>query len=214
MAVGLQAELTRERKPCLVALRFSFEDEVVVILEGTDDISAGGDLIACEVVLGRMIDVAAGNGHIFSGFTLVNLRMHSVRMSSPAEIKVVGDELIRALIFGYYSNLPVEEISHYLALESFVFSAETGVDSLAYIREIVPVIHAVGPVIKSEFVVEFFDIREFLLHVLYEELLGSRTTGIIRMSFIVKLVADHTFSSGNPLHKLTDDPFTVFSVDR
>ena len=69
--------------------------------------------------------------------------MHSVGIVVPLKVEVVSDELIRTLVFGNYTDLPIEEIGYDLTLEGAVLGSEAGIDGLADVREVIPVIDAV-----------------------------------------------------------------------
>ena len=94
----------------------------------------------------------------FAGVPLIYFRLHTEGIAAPVIVEVVGDELFRFLIFCYDGTLPGQKIRHQFSLEFLVFSAQTAVDSAPHIREILPGIDAVAPVIQSPGLVECFQI--------------------------------------------------------
>ena len=75
-------------------------------------------------------------------------------MHTPVQIKIVGDKLVRPCILTDDSRLPCQIIRRQLPLESFEFRAKAPVDGSPNVREILPGIDTVAPVIKAEFLVE------------------------------------------------------------
>ena len=111
-------------------------------------------------------------------------------MTGPVKIKILRDELVVALVLTNDVRLPGEKLRDEGALEALEFRGETLVDRAAHVREISPVIHAVAPVIQTEFTVEIQNVRVFFLQGSDEHLLNPRTCRPVALGLVVQLEAD------------------------
>ena len=62
----------------------------------------------------------------------------------------MGDKLVRTGVFPDNRRLPGKVIGDQPALELLEFRAEAAVDGAPYIRDVLPCIHPVAPVIEPE----------------------------------------------------------------
>ena len=214
VGVGLQAQLAGEWHPAVLALGLGFEHQVVLaVLGGAGHVAAEGDLLAGQVVFGRVVDVHAGDVHCGRGLEVVDGRLHAVGVSAPFEIEVVGDELVVMRVFAHDVGLPLQEGAHLIAAELVEFAAQGLVDGGSHVREVLPGVDAVGPVVEAEVVVELVQIAvELLMQILDEQTLHVVGHGIVVLGFIIDLVADHRRMVGNVGDQLADHALTVETV--
>ena len=168
--VSLQTKLSRERNPAMLTLRFGFEhEEVLAVLGGTGHIAAECDFLTGQIVFGRMVDVDAGDVHCGRGLEVVDGRLHAEGIATPFEIEIVGDELVVMSVFAHNIGLPLQEGTHLIATELVEFAAEGLVNRSGHIREVLPGIDAVRPVVKTEAMVQLVQIAiELLIQILDE----------------------------------------------
>jgi len=214
VGVGLQAQLARERHPAVLALGLRFEHQVVpAVLGGAGHVAAEGDLLAGQVVLGGVVDVHAGDVHGGRGLEVVDGRLHAVGVSAPFEVEVVGDELVVMRVFAHDVGLPLQEGAHLVAAELVEFAAQGLVDGGGHVREVLPGVDAVGPVVEAEVVVELVQIAvELLPQVLDEQALHVLGDGIVVFRLVVHLVADDGRMVGDVGDELADHAFAVEAV--
>ncbi len=214
VGVGLQAQLARERHPAVLALCLRFEHQIVpAVLGGAGHVAAEGDLLAGQVVLGRVVDVHAGDVHGGGGLEVVDGRLHAVGVSAPFEIEVVGDELVVMRVFAHDVGLPLQEGAHLVAAELVEFAAEGLVDGGGHVREVLPGVDAVGPIVEAEVAVELVQIAvELLAQVLDEQALHVLGDGIVVFRLVVHLVADDGRMVGDVGGELADHAFAVETV--
>ena len=214
VGVGLQAQLARERHPAVLALGLRFEHQVVpAVLGGAGHVAAEGDLLAGQVVLGGVVDVHAGDVHGGRGLEVVDGRLHAVGVSTPFEIEVVGDELVVMRVFAHDVGLPLQEGAHLVAAELVEFAAQGLVDGGGHVREVLPGVDAVGPVVEAEVVVELVQIAvELLAQILDEQALHVFGDGIVVFRLVVHLVADDGRMVGDVGDELADHTFAVEAV--
>ena len=214
VGVGLQAQLARERHPAVLALGLRFEHQVVpAVLGGAGHVATEGDLPAGQVVLGGVVDVHAGDVHGGRGLEVVDGRLHAVGVSAPFEIEVVGDELVVMRVFAHDVGLPLQEGAHLVAAELVEFAAQGLVDGGGHVREVLPGVDAVGPVVEAEVVVELVQIAvELLAQILDEQALHVLGDGIVVFRLVVHLVADDGRMVGDVGDELADHAFAVEAV--
>ena len=214
VGVGLQAQLARERHPAVLALGLRFEHQVVpAVLGGAGHVATEGDLLAGQVVLGGVVDVHAGDVHGGRGLEVVDGRLHAVGVSAPFEVEVVGDELVVMRVFAHDVGLPLQEGAHLVAAELVEFAAQGLVDGGGHVREVLPGVDAVGPVVEAEVVVELVQIAvELLPQVLDEQALHVLGDGIVVFRLVVHLVANDGRMVGDVGDELADHAFAVEAV--
>ena len=137
-----------------------------------------------------MVNIGACYGHAAGGVILVDLRLIAVRVIGPVKIKILRDELVVTFVLFDNVRLPGEELCDEGALKTLKFCGKTLVDRAAYIRKIRPVVHAVAPVIQTEFTVEIQNVRVFFLQGSDEHLLNPRTGRSVALGLVVQLEAD------------------------
>ena len=170
VAVGMQAQLAGERQPAVLALRLGFEHQVVrAILGGAGHVAAEGDFLAGQVVLGRVVDVHAGDVHALRRLEMVHGRLHAEGVAAPLEVEVVGDELVGLGVLAHDVGLPLEEFGDLRAAEAVEFAEQRLVDCGGHVREILPRVDAVGPVVQAEASVELVQIVVELLAQVFDE---------------------------------------------
>ena len=111
-----------------------------------------------------MVDVAACNIQTFGSPEMVHIRLYAKGIISPFKIKILSDELVFLLIFPHNLCLPGQKFCHKAALEFLKLTAQAAVDSPPHIREILPGMKGIAPVIHSELPVHGLHIAlEFFL---------------------------------------------------
>ena len=82
---------------------------------GTDQIAPEGDLSACQSILVEAVDIRSHQSNSPGGFVMADIRLNSEGIpvllagspeGLPLEIKVLGNELVRAAVLLYYVRLP------------------------------------------------------------------------------------------------------------
>ena len=155
MRVGLQSQLAGERQPAVLALGLGFKHQVVrAVLGGAGHVAAKGDLLAGQVVLGRVVDVHAGDVHALRRLEMVDGRLHAEGIAAPFEIEIMSDELVGLGVLAHDVGLPLEEFGHLRAAEAVELAEQRLVDRAGHVREILPRVDAVGPVVQAEAGVE------------------------------------------------------------
>ena len=195
MAVCLQAKLSVIWCPSRIALCFGFQNQIVVIFETADQITTKCDLCTTQVILGRMINIRSCHSQMFCTFKMVYIRLHTVGISSPLKIQIVGDKLVFSLIFGNNRCLPAQKFFHQTSLIFCKLCPQTSIDRTAHIRKIFPGIDTIAPVIQTEFVIQSVQIiLKFLPEIFHKTELHILACGSIIFRFIIKLESDHTFA--------------------
>ena len=125
------------------------------------------------------------------------------------------DKLVRPLIFLYDICLPHKELIDEAAAELVKLRRKRPIDRAAHIREVLPAIDAVAPVIKAELFIQRLDVvMEFISQVTDEGLLHIRARRVVILRLVVELIADYAFSAGRHRKKLPDQPLRVEAVGR
>ena len=160
-----------------------------------------------------MVDVDTGDIHCGCGLEVVDGRLHAEGIATPFEIEIVGDELVVMSVFAHNIGLPLQEGTHLIATELVEFAAEGLVNRGGHIREVLPGIDAVRPVVKTEAMVQLVQIAiELLIQILDEQALHVVGHGLVVLGFVIDLVADHCRMVGNVGDQLADHAFTVETV--
>ena len=216
MRVGLQSQLTGERQPAVLALGLGLEHQVVrAVLGGAGHVAAEGDLLAGQVVLGRVVDVHTGDVHALRRLEMVDGRLHAEGVAAPLEVEVVGDELVGLGVLAHDVGLPLEEFGHLRTTEAVELAAQRLVDRTGHIREVLPGVDAVGPVIQAEAGVELVQVVvEFLAQVLDEQGLHVRGDRVVVLGLVVDLIADDGRMVGHVRDEPADDALRVEPVRR
>ena len=210
VAHRLQVQLSRIRRPPGIPLRFRLQHEVVVIFEAADDVAAERDLLAGQLVLARVINIAARHRQVLRDLVVLAVRLHAVRVIAPAEIKVVRDELVLPLVLPHHGGLPAEEIRHQLPAVAVELRRERPVDRASHVRKILPAVHPVAPVVESESRIHLLDVAvELLLQPGNEPLLHMPARNPVIFRLVVDLEPDHAFSVRGHLQELPDHAVCV-----
>ena len=144
---------------------------------------------------------------------MVDGRLHAVGVATPFEVEVVGDELVVMRVFAHDVGLPLQEGAHLVAAELVEFAAQGLVDGGGHVREVLPGVDAVGPVVEAEVVVELVQIAvELLAQILDEQALHVIGDGIVVFRLVVHLVADDGRMVGDVGDELADHTFAVEAV--
>ena len=132
---------------------------------------------------------------MFCTFKMIYIRLHTVGISSPLKIQIVGDKLVFSLIFRNNRCLPAQEFFHQTSLVFFKLCPQTSIDRTTHIRKIFPGIDTIAPVIQTEFVIQSVQIiMKFLPEIFHKAELHILACGSIIFRFIIKLESDHTFA--------------------
>ncbi len=150
VAVGLEPELSPVGEPLGKALGLGLEDVVVVGLCGPCHIAAEGDLHAGQVLLRGVIDVGAGHRKGLCVLIHVGLAVEAIGVAPPGKVRVVGHELVGSSVLVHDAPLPRKEPGNQLSLIPLELRAEAPVDRAPDIRKVLPGIHPVAPVVKTE----------------------------------------------------------------
>ena len=95
---------------------------------------------------------------------MVHIRLYTKRIISPLKVKILGDKLVFPFIFPHNICLPGQKFRHKAALEFLKLTAQTAIDGPSHIREILPGMKGIAPVIHAELPVHGLHITpEFFL---------------------------------------------------
>ena len=214
VAYGLKPQLARIRKPWVISCCLSLKHQIVITFYAPCNIAAGGNLAATQTALGRVIYIAACDIHTPGSLVLIDLRLHAVRVVVPLKVKIVSDELVISLVFFDDISLPCKKVCHELSLEFLVFCIKAHIYGAADIGKGIPVVHTVAPVIKSKLPVKLVNVRKFIFQIFYKFSLSVFGTGVIWLSLIVELEADHAVVVLHLLHELFNDNLCMVQIVR
>ena len=214
VAVRLQPQLAGIRRPVGKALCLRLQQQVIAAAQRAGHVAAKGDLRARERILAGVVDVHAGNRQALRRMEVIRVRLHAIGMAAPLVIQVVRDELVLPAVFVHDPRLPAEEPRHQAALEFFKRRAQAAVDRAAHVREVLPGVHAVAPVIQAEGAVHLAQIIvKHLPQVLHKLRLHGRARRAVVLGLVVDLKADDAFPVRRALHQLADDALGIVEVD-
>lgn len=129
---------------------------------------------------------------------MVDGRLHAEGIATPFEIEVVSDELVVMSVFTHDIGLPLQESTNLITTELVKLTTKRLVDRGGHIREVLPRIDAVRPVVKTEVMVQLVQIAiELLIQILDEQALHVVGHGLVVLGFVIDLVADHCRMVGN-----------------
>src|SRR5579872_2607124 len=155
MAECLETQLAGIRSPVGEAPRLCLDHEIILTsAHGPGDVASEGDLSTSQVVLSGMIDVNPCNIHGADGFKVVDVRLDSVGVATPIQIKVLRQELVRAVVLANERCLPRKILGHQAALELGEGGGEAGVDGAVSGREVFPAIDSIAPIVQAEVVIQ------------------------------------------------------------
>ena len=215
MAEGLQAQLSLIGCPLRKALGLRLDHQVIVLFQRAGQAAAEGDLLARQLLLGRVVDITARNGERLCRLKMIHIRLHAEGMALPGKVKVVGDELIRAAVFPHDLRLAQKKIRHLLPLERLKGAAKASVDGSDHAWKFLPGIDPVAPVIQAEIPVQPLQVAVITLsHVAHKHLLHVLAAGTEMLGFIVQLEADDAGIALHRLHQLSDDALREKAVGR
>ena len=162
-----------------------------------------------------MVNVNSCQSQFLCCFEMIDIRLYTVRISSPLKIEIVCDKLLRSLVFRHNVCLPAKEFIYQCSLIFFKFCTKTTVDRTSHIREIFPRIDTVAPVIQPEFMIHGIQvILEFLTQIFYKAKLYILSGRSIIFRLIVYLKTDHTFPVCRHFHQFPDHTLRIKAVDR
>ena len=215
VAEGLQTKLPFIRRPLREALRLRFNQEIIVLFQGSGQIAAKGNLLSGQLVLAGMIDVTACNGHRLCRLKMIHIRLHPIGIALPGKVKIMGDKLVRPFILPDNLCLAFQEISNQLSLELLKLTAQAAVDGPRHTGEFLPGINPVAPVIQAEIMVKTLQIPlVFFPHIPHKHLLHILTTRTEMLCLIIQLKTDDTPVTRHSLHQPADNPFRKKTVGR
>ena len=214
MADCLQPQLTRERRPGWESLCFGFQNQIGRIFQTACLVTRLCNLNTSQTRLCWMIDITSSNIQTLSDPIVVNIRLDTVRVSGPVEVKVMGDKLVGTGVFPDDGSLPGQIIGNQTALEFLKFRRETAVDGSSHIRDIFPCVHPVAPVVKTKSCVQSVGRTEFIPQIPDKHPLDIIACGTVIFGFVIDLVADDCRMIADMLHQFADHPFTIKQVGR
>ena len=173
MAVRLQTELTFIGRPSRESLCLCLKNEVVIPFQTSRHISAEGDLCSGQFILCGVIDICSCNGQTSGSSEMIHIRLNSIGISSPFKIQIMSDKLILSAVFIYDRRLPAQKLLHLKPLELFKLRAQTSVNGSPDVREVLPGVDPVAPVIQTELRIQRIQIiMELIPQILYKFLLN------------------------------------------
>ena len=215
MAERLQAKLSVIRNPSRESLCFCFQNKIIIFFQRTGTVPAIGNLCTGQFVLGRMINVRTCYRQRLCRMFMIHHRLYSVGISPPVKIKVMGDKLIFPCILFHNIRLPLQIIIHQRSLELLELCAKASVDCSTHIREILPRVDPVTPVIQTKRLIHRIQIIvELCAKIFYKLLLHIFSCCIIIFCLIIQLETNHTFSVRRHFHQFSDHTFTVIAIYR
>ena len=103
------------------------------------------------MVLGRVVDVTAGDVEAFGHLGVVDVRLDAGGVAHrEVVVEVVGHKLFRALVLPDDRRLPGEELGDQRPLELLKFRGEAAVDGAVDIGDVFPGVDPVAPVVEAE----------------------------------------------------------------
>ena len=127
----------------------------------------------------------------------------------------MGDKLIFPCILFHNIRLPLQIIIHQRSLELLELCAKASVDCSTHIREILPRVDPVTPVIQTKRLIHRIQIIvELCAKIFYKLLLHIFSCCIIIFCLIIQLETNHTFSVRRHFHQFSDHTFTVIAIYR
>ena len=146
---------------------------------------------------------------------MIYIRLNSIGVSSPLKIQIMGNKLFFSAVFIYNIRLPAKKFVHQGSLEFLKFRAKASVDSSAHIREILPGVDPVAPIIQSEFVIQGIQIvMEFFPKIFHKLLLHIFARSSVVFRLIVQLKTDDAFPVGSAFHQFTDHTLRIKKIHR
>ena len=209
---GEQAQLPVVRRPLREALCLRFQNIVVPPFQATRKVAAERELRARERVLRGMIDVATYDVQKLCARGMVDVRLYAVTAFLPAEIEIVSDKLVLALVFAHQARLPGKKPRDQSAAEFFEFAAEAGVDRARHVGEILPIGERVAPIVQPERGVECLHGAEFFLEVLHKPTLHPLPRHAVVFGLVVQLIAYDGGMILDVLHQSADGALAVKEI--
>ena len=144
---------------------------------------------------------------------MVDGRLHAEGITTPFEIEIVGNELVVVRIFAHDVGLPLQEGAHLVAAELVELTAEGFVDGRGHIREVLPGVHTIGPVVEAKVMVHLIEVAiEFLVQVFDEQTLHVVGDRIVVLGLVIHLIADDRRMVGHVGDEPADHALTVETV--
>ena len=216
VGVGLQAQLAGVGQPAHLPLGLGLQDQVGgAVLEGAVDVPTKGDLLAGELVLSGVVDVHPGQGDGLGRLEVVDGGLDPEGVAAPLVVEVLGDELVLAAVLVHDSALPQEEVGDQRAAEEVEGGGQRAVDRLGEVRELLPGVDPVGPVVQAVGGIEGVKVPvKALLEPVDEGTLDVRVVGVVVLGLVVQLEADDVVPRGGVGHERADGLLAVVAVGR
>ncbi|MNJ59635.1 hypothetical protein D3C77_553310 [compost metagenome] len=87
-------------------LRFRLQYKIAGPLRGAGHIAPERNFDPGQIILRRMVNIDPGNIESLRGREMIHIRLHPVGIAPPLEIKILGHELVRALVLIDERHLP------------------------------------------------------------------------------------------------------------
>ena len=214
VAHRLQEQLAGVRRPAGEALRLRLQHEVGRAQQPARDRPAEGDLHAGQAVLRGVIDVAARDGQALRGLLMIDRRLHAVGVIAPGKVEVVRQELTGPGVLAHDGRLPGEKLRHQLPAEALERAAQAGVDRVAHVRKVVPVVDAVAPVVQAERRVERVCRAKLRPEPRHKAPLYALAAHVVVLRLVVQLIAHDGRVAAHVADQLADDALGVAQVVR
>ncbi len=210
VAVDIQPELAvvgRKLRLGIPAdgLGVGLRDEVVGAFQRPAQVPGEADRQAVQLVLNGVIGVHGGDVEVLGDLVFVDV-------GARAADEVVGDELLRSLVFADDRRLPAEEVRRQLLLIAFPLELVAGIQNAVARRQLVPVVDQLPPVGEPPEPVQLGRGLEFILQILDEAELHVGAGGAIGAGLVVGLIADDCRMILEVREDLPDHPLGVEQV--
>ncbi len=213
MRKGQQTKLSVVGRPLGEALGLGLQHKIIILLQGSGQVPAKRCLRSRQSILGGMVNITSGNIQTFRRLKMIHIRLYPVRAVLPPEIKVVGNKLIFPFVLSDQSCLPSQEVRHQPSLKPLKFSSQTSVDGASHIREILPGVHRIAPVVQPELPVHLLHISmKLFLQINYKIPLHVFTGRAKMLGLIVNLIPYNRRMVLHMLHEPADHPLAVEKV--
>ena len=143
---------------------------------------------------------------------MIHIRLYTIRMPSPFQIKIMRYKLSGTAVFFYNIRLPSQKIVYQHPLKFLELCSKTAINRPSYIWKILPCVNAVTPIIQPKCRIHNIQIvMELLSEVFYKLLLHIPAGCSIVLCLIIYLKTNDTFPLRRMLRNPADDTLCIIS---
>ncbi|MNW60208.1 hypothetical protein D3C74_381730 [compost metagenome] len=145
-----------------------------------------------------MVDIHTGDVKRFRCGKMIHIPLNAVGISTPIEIKVLGNKLSFLFVFIHDPHLPSQKVGYQLPLELGKLSTQTTVNRSYNRREVFPAIDPITPVIEAKFLVKLIQRAELVPHIFDELQLYIISGRIVMFRLVIRLITDDRWVCAYP----------------